>query len=437
MNKVIKYLIAFLLGDNDINLINCVKYSEEKVNSQLAKIIIKPSTFFQKNTYMMQQSLPEFPLKEIEGVPLLFGSPRVELTNGVVTVYADIIASTFFLVTRYEEYVRRDVRDEHGRFPGRESLPYRAGFLHRPIVEEYRRLLRGWLRDAGVQINEPAVGIRHVYLTHDVDRPWQKQYSFFGALMRCMKSMIIKRQFYIGNLKSNLTPLSRDKLYQALKWLISEDAKLAIRGNRNIIDVIYFVLCCNSGKNDICYHKQKQRFRKLIGLLKEYAEVGLHVSYAAGLNPKLIKNESETYARNIGHDAVISRYHYLTCREPQDLRALIDVGITEDFTHSYADIAGFRLGTCRAVNWIDAERMELTPLILHPMTVMECTLDLEKYMGLSYEEAYSHCIMLLDAVNEYAGEVVLLWHNTSVAKDTTGYQRKLYKNIVSFINDKL
>lgn len=59
-----------------------------------------------------------------------------------------------FLISRYEEMVRRGLRDEHGRFPGKESLPYRAGFLHRPIVDEYRMLLHRWLRQSRLRVPE-------------------------------------------------------------------------------------------------------------------------------------------------------------------------------------------------------------------------------------------------------------------------------------------
>lgn len=74
-----------------------------------------------------------------------------------------------FLITRYEEYVNKEDRDQYGRLLGRKSLPYRSGFLMRPIVDEYGKLLRGWLRETGFSVEEPLDEYGHIYLAHDVD----------------------------------------------------------------------------------------------------------------------------------------------------------------------------------------------------------------------------------------------------------------------------
>jgi len=60
--------------------------------------------------------------------------------------------------------VRKNVRDIYGRFPGKESLPYRAGFIDRPLVDEYGRLLRRQLREMGVEVPEPPKQIKKYIL---------------------------------------------------------------------------------------------------------------------------------------------------------------------------------------------------------------------------------------------------------------------------------
>ncbi len=102
----------------------------------------------------------------------------------------------------------------------------------------------------------------------------------------------------------------------------------------------------------------------------------------------------------------------------------------------YADVVGFRLGTCRPVRWFDPVAMRLTNLTLHPMTVMECTLDRPNYMNLNYEQARSTCFALLAQVRKHHGEAVLLWHNTQLAESSVAagnYQRKVYLDVLGHL----
>ena len=139
-NRTLHYLIRFLVGeDAPSEIVESIGYTNDSNLFDKYNVVIIPSGFFDEHIYGTPASMPQLPLREVQGIPLLFGSPKEEWIGDTWVVHADIIASTYFLVSRYEEMMRRDVRDAHGRFPGRESLPYRAGFLHRPIVDEIGR----------------------------------------------------------------------------------------------------------------------------------------------------------------------------------------------------------------------------------------------------------------------------------------------------------
>ena len=116
------------------------------------------------------------------------------------------------------------------------------------------------------------------------------------------------------------------------------------------------------------------------------------------------------------------------------MQALLDAGIGHDFTLGYADVAGFRLGTCRAVRWINPATRQVTGLVLHPLTVMDGTLDGEQYMGLDEETAFGYVAELLVQTARCGGDVCLLWHNTSVARP---YHRQLYPKIIGYLADRL
>lgn len=97
----------------------------------------------------------------------------------------------------------------------------------------------------------------------------------------------------------------------------------------------------------------------------------------------------------------------------------------------YPDVAGFRLGTSRPVRWINPATRRISLLTLHPLTIMDCTLEEKKYMALPEEEAYEYCTLLIRAIQKAGGELVLLWHNTSVAEANGSYLKRLYNRLIS------
>ena len=101
----------------------------------------------------------------------------------------------------------------------------------------------------------------------------------------------------------------------------------------------------------------------------------------------------------------------------------------------YPDVAGFRLGTCRPVHWINPENKRISSLVLHPLTIMECSLNEPVYMNLGYEGALAYSTQLIKQVASANGELVLLWHNDSITTRikpnvSVDWQRKLFAAII-------
>ena len=141
-----------------------------------------------------------------------------------------------------------------------------------------------------------------------------------------------------------------------------------------------------------------------------------------------MEKETLDHVWNLGNITHNSN-HYLRSREPEDFDKLIKAGITEDFTMGYADVCGFRLGTCRPVQWITPITRQLTQLVLNPLTIKDSTLSEDRYMGLEYEEDLSYCQMLLRQTRQFGGEIVLLWHNTSFTEGS--YHKQLYTHLLN------
>lgn len=426
--RITSYLIRFLLGE-DVNetCYETVGYTSNPKNFSKYKLVIVPSNFFKEEVYGTEASLPQPALKKIDGVPFLFGSAKKERVKDTLIIEADLIASTYFLITRYEEMVRRDVRDVHGRFPGIESLPHRAGFLNRPVVDEYRLLLRKWLSKGGVEIPKTKKEIEKIYLTHDLDEPTLFR-TWRGAAHSLAAGRGLKQTWH-----DKFGPLEQNPYY-TFPWLFEKDKMLKTQvGDR--CQSILFVRSGGTEPEDKPHYKLKN---KDIRTLLKYAEengqsIGLHSSYKAGLRPKLVQREKRKLEKYLQKEITEHRHHYLRSREPEDLALLEAAGITDDFTMGYADLAGFRLGTSRPVRWINPLTRRLTGLTLHPLIVMDATLDQKKYMGLNFETARTLCIDLIEKIRKTNGQLVVLWHNTQVRADKDLYHRQLYAQLISYL----
>jgi hypothetical protein len=433
----ISYTLSILTGGNG-NLSATHRYigycSYEKRSSE-NRIVIIPCGLFGE-TYGKHCSLPTFPISFIEGTPLLYGTPDVEWRNNVLVIHADIVASSYFLLTRYEEVVRRNTRDQHGRFPGEKSLPFRAGFIQRPIVDEYAELLRKWLMEVGVSFPENRNRGFKVYLTHDVDVPWA--WHRFRAVAKSTLKLIHRPRQLLNPVLSFLDIRQGLDPFDCFEWILAQDGKVRDSYGVDRVASVYFFLAGGNDTRDGKNYIHDRRFGRLVKMLKHHnAVIGLHSSYSSGRQPALIEKERRQLQAATDTDIRWNRHHFLASREPEDMAFLESAGITDDFTMAYPDVAGFRLGTCRPIRWFDPVVGKASKLILHPMTIMECTLENPNYMNLDYEQAQDMCSKLLHTAFKYTGDVVLLWHNTQLSrlKEAQGsYQRKLYRFVLSELN---
>lgn len=425
MNDIIRYIIQFLVGtDSATGISDLIGYTSDETSFHNYKVIISPSGFFDEGTYGTAHSMPALPLAYIDDIPILFGRSIVEQKDGRLIVYADIIASAFFLLSRYEETIQRNVRDEHGRFPGKESLPFRAGFIHRPVVDEYGRLLRNWLKHMGVQVNHPPELLRQVNLTHDVDAP------FSMRTWRNVVRGILERKNILELLRVKYGPLENDPFY-TFPWLLRENEQVQNRfGKERCTSIFFFKAGGNDYRDRPHYNLYGKDIRDLFKLISSYdGVIGLHSSYQAGKRPDIIPEEKISLEKAIDAKITANRHHFLGSREPEDMRKLEQAGITDDYTMGYADIVGFRLGTSCPVQWIDVTQKRLSSLLLHPLMIMDATFVTSKYMGVSYTEAATYCFDLIQQVKKAGGELTLLWHNSWVTENS-GYLRKLYALLI-------
>ena len=80
----------------------------------------------------------------------------------------------------------------------------------------------------------------------------------------------------------------------------------------------------------------------------------------------------------------------------------------------YADLIGFRAGMSRPFRAFDVAANRPLNLTIHPTAAMDATLN--RYMGLTPNEALDALEQLAQEVKDVDGVLTLLWHNETVSE---------------------
>ena len=125
------------------------------------KKVVVEDHFFQKYpdplTYLDQSHIPTslnyFHAKDRE-IPIIYGEDKYVENEESITIGLDIFASTFFMLTRWEESLLG--REEKGDCDENQLFVVKMNIYQRPIVHEYEELLKKLLSGTGIKFKERA-----------------------------------------------------------------------------------------------------------------------------------------------------------------------------------------------------------------------------------------------------------------------------------------
>lgn len=389
MDEIINYIKTWLLYGN-ADAAQMIGYTADEREWQKYKLVIVPNGHLGKDIVLPDLTTPVVEQWSASDAP----------EQVVAVVRNDLIYNTFFFISRAEEVINKQ-RDEHGRFAAAYSVLGEHNRLMVPTLDEYARLV---MKAVGQPL--PPSGFSHIYLTHDIDTiaHYRHLRGALGGLWRGEWRQVLR----------SWRDIEDDPAY-TFPWLVEQDSRVPLA------EKIYFVKHSFGKGYDYPQYNHRSpdahRLRKFLEWNK--VTIGWHSSYyGVGSIEQRSKRRDELS---------VHRSHYLNC-SIENMRKLVALGITDDYTMGFADQAGFRLQTSRAVLWIDPERMQLTELVLHPLIIMDVTLSSKNYMALDQVEATYVCQQLIDKVRMHNGDLCLLWHNTSI--NQTDYHKSLYPELL-------
>lgn len=406
MKEILDYVKQFLLFGNS-SLLNSLGYTADKEQWSKYRVVIVPNGLIGDCSVEWQ---------DLE----LVTSPQVEQIGETWVIQDDLIYLSLYCISLAGEHLERPLgdtgRDIHGRIPSAESAIGKRHLQLRPIVDEYATLVA---RLIGASM--PATGIQQIVLTHDVDSICR-----YRHLRGCLGGI---RRGRLVDVAKSLLNREKDPLY-TFHWMHQQDELV------DGAEIIYFIKAGNGlGYDYPQYNLQGKDFRALLNNLNnEKVRIGLHGSYNAA-KELCYGAEKDKLEKSIKGKVRLHRNHFLRILSYEDLQCLADAGITDDYSIGWADHVGFRLGTTRSTRWINPRTFQLTDLVLHPLSIMDCTLSGNQYMDIqSFDKAVEVCRNVIETIERYHGELVLLWHNSTFAEQN--YHKDLYRNIINSLHQE-
>lgn len=374
------------------------------------------SEFFVKS----HELLFEQGLSDVEINIQNWGSTKGFFFNGDKSAIPfDIFASSFYLLSRYEEYLPH-VKDEYGRFLATESLGYKHNFLHQPIVDIWAYKFKDALQAEFPDFTFPT---RNYKIRPIIDVPSAYQYKLkgilrtFGGFTKDLFTLKFK-QIYIRFMV--ISGLKHDP-HDTFKYLINKQKQSQSK-------FVFFFLIGAFSTYDKGINVNKKKFVSLIKQVADYCKVGLKTSYFAIDDFAILKKEKFQMENIINTSLCASRQSFSKLNLPESYRNLIELEVKEDYTMGYINHIGFRAGSCTPFLFYDLDYEIQTPLKVCSYHLMDYALLKTKSL-LDKKQVLNHIIKEIKEVN---GEFVPIFHNYTFSNDS---RWKGFKDLFNIILD--
>lgn len=431
---ILKYLFNEILGICPNLSININSYVLEFGNKTL---VINNSFFFREynnTTYININSIPQelnfFSnlLSDGELIPMIYGEDKLIIKPNYIYCGLDIIASSFFMLSRWEELVLP--KDKFGRCDENEMFVVKHNIYNRPIVNEYINLLKDMLQYLGVKINPKDTKFTPL-ITHDIDELFRYD---FKNLMKNVAGDIIHRKsikqlcITLKNYSKFIFGFDKDP-FDTFDFLMDLSDKYGLK------DEFYFKSNIK-GESDCDYDIFDKRIKGIIrNIINRGHYIGFHPSMDTFYNEEQFAIELErlkTYQYQIAG----GRQHFLLYNLPNTIDVWEQNGLKYDTGLGFAFRAGFRCGICWEYPFFNAILRKECDLLIKPLILMEGAL-LQFDKNRSLDSIKEEMLNLIDIVKLYNGIFVFLWHNDHFKRPEYIKHGLIYKEIIDYIGSKM
>jgi len=340
------------------------------------------------------------------------------------TIPFDIFAASFYLISRYEEYLPH-LKDVYGRFSFQESIAHKNNFIEDPVIDIWAYKLKDSLCSffPNIIFNDRKFKLKTI-----IDVPSVYYYKNKGFLRTIGGVFTDLIRFNPKNIYSRFLVIFRLQKdpYDTFNWIINKQKQVTDK-------FLFFFLVGKFSTYDKNISLVKQPFINIIKFVSDYSKIGLKLSFFALSNLDILKNEKADIESITNRDLTISRNSFSKVNLPINYRNLIKLNIREDYTMGYVNKIGFRASTCTPFLFYDIDNDIQTPLLINPYNLMDYSLLKIN----SFLDKKEKVIALINKVKSVNGTFISVFHNYSFSNEIRWNRfKEIFEIIINSNNDE-
>ena len=328
--------------------------------------------FIQNVELLLEQGITDLEIKvqQWDDVPCFF--PVSENS----TIPFDIFAASFYLLTRYEEYLPH-VKDEEGRFKASESLAFQENFLERPVIDIWALKFKEVLEDKFPDQRFPKRESSSESIIAVTEAFCYRKKGIVRSTVGLLADLLQLKPKYVLHRFQVMLRLRRDP-YDVYRKIIKFLKK------RKISLKFMFQVSDFSAKDRNINHNRLE-FQSEMKSVADYAEVGLQPGFYANQKFKVLKEEKFRLEDIIKRPVTAALNHKYNLLLPDTYNHMVELEFKEDFSMGYPEALGFRAGTCTPFLFYDINFEITTPLLVHAYAVSVQAFEKMKESEIEYK----------------------------------------------------
>jgi len=330
----------------------------------------------------------------------------------------DIFAASFYLISRYEEYLPH-VKDMHGRFPPKESISYQYSFLQQPVVDLWAFKFREKLKERFPDLEYKQRTYTYKSIVDVTTSHGFANRGFVRSTAGLLLDLVSFRLRRVGQRIGVWFNPKKDP-YNNYEYLINLHKKFKVKS-------MFFFQFASYSTYDKNVSPNNNKFKFLIKSIADYSTVALAASYSSFDDISILKNEKKRLAEVINRDVCSSRMRYNRVDVPNSYRNLVDAEFTDDYTMGYTHEIGFRAGTCTPFHFYDINLELQQPIRVHPFAFHDYAL-----VSMASKEEISEKINgLYQRVKSVNGDFTSIFSIELLGGDKSKVWKQLYESVIN------